>query len=483
MSKVNEFVASNLGKDLTLCRDYPSIINWSISQIAKWTSSWTDFSITDPGILFVNANAYLYDIINYTLDEAYLNNILRYTKSMESLHFMAKFVGLTLPAYTSSIAKVRVTNPLSENILIPEHFPLFVNDKATGETLWFYSLNESLIPSNAFDYIYMIEGERREVNTTFGSFDSHYEFTIPQGNVGINSVIVYVKKVGEDEFIKLPQIEDAFLNTDPVLCFSVHYGYNKVSVKLPPGSWEYLNQDSPIKILYGNTKGSSGNLGEVVATAGEQILIDNTPVESKLSFTIISSEGGSDPLNLEDTRVFIGNNSWRVDSLITTEDFNNLATLKFPEIVRFVPIQKQGEEVMDLYYVPVEGLPADRLESLEQELYDECSPKMFGGTKLQIREIGYSRVSFRLEVILETNSSDLTAIRRQIEDILENYFDRTTQPQGMVLRRSEIITRLEQQIPEIDYVACSSPSSDMTADAREIFVLSGAIIDFTQKRR
>ena len=481
MSKVDTIVAQLLGKDLTLCRDYASIINWSIDKISKWTSEWTDFSITDPAILFVNADAYLYDIINYALDESYMNNILRYTKSMESLYFMSKFVGLELPAYESAIAKVKVSNPFNVSMVIPRHFSIYVKDDSTGEQLWFYALKDTTIPSNSFAYVSMIEGKRIVVDTTFEEFDAYFNFIIPTPVVGLNSVFLFAELDGEIGYTEFIKVDDAFLNTGEDLCFSVHYAYNHVIIKLPPGIWEYLKPESKIRIYYGQTSGVKGNIGTVLAQPGEKLMYNGIAVQHKFSYQILSAEGASEPLNLEDTRVFIGNNSWRVDSLINTTDFNNFADANFDEVIRFVIHQDPGVELLYAYFVPVEGLSDQRLTELTSEIYDSCSDLMFGGTRLSVQEIGYQRVSFRFEITLGNNSSDLSDIRQQIIEILENYFDRLTQPAGMTLRRSYLISQIETSIKEIDNVACISPTSDIAVTEKEIFVLAGVMLDFLQK--
>ena len=227
----------------------------------------------------------MYDMINFVLDEAYMNNILRYTKSKESLYFMSLLVGLELPSYVASEARVKIENPFKISIQIPEDYPIYVRDKSTGEEVWFYAKEATYIPSEAYNYVNMLEGKRTAVNTTFGNFDEHFQFILPVINVASNAVFVWVRPSEADPWQKLEKISDAFLSVKNGLCYSVHAGYNNTYIKLPPGSGHVLTENSEVKIIYGVTAGSGANLGEVKALPGATILQGGIAIEGKMKFT------------------------------------------------------------------------------------------------------------------------------------------------------------------------------------------------------
>lgn len=497
MYNVDEQVKEILGRDVTLCRDYPSIIKWAVDKIPQWTDSWTDFTITDPGILFVNAEAFLYDIVNYVLDESFLNDILRYTQSMQSLYFMSKFAGLTLPGYYCSTAKVSIYNDTGDEIVVPKDYGIYVRDDATNEMIYFYSLNSVKIRNLAYASTTFIEGKRGEVNTTFGEFydNANFEFILPDPTIGLNSIFVYAEYDFPDgeyytkdpSLRRLLQVDDALLNLADEPCFSAYYAVNKVVIQLCPGAADFFNADSKIKIIYGSAAGLKANVGTVVAKPLESLYVGNIPVSRQMTFTILHASGASIPYTLEETRVFIGNTVWRPETLIINADFDNLMNLHFPEIVRFTAVQEKGSELMTVYFVPAEldadGEPmsAARIRQLQDEVYDRAADLMFGGVKLKVLNSTVVEFDFVIEVYLKINTSDTSSVHDAIITILKAYFDRTKQPRNFYFRRGHVITMVESGVDEIYSIDLIYPVMDRQAKDDEIFVLGDVQTKFIQK--
>lgn len=500
MYNVDALVKDILGKDITLCRDYPSIIKWSVEQIEKWTDSWTDYTITDPGILFINADAYLYDTINYILDETYLNDILRYTKSMPSLYSMSKFAGLTLPGYTCATAKVTIHSDFGEvgrYVTIPKGFGIYVKDSATNEVVYFYSLQDLRVRYKSNVSGMFIEGKRTEVDTTFGEFydDANFEFTIPDPMVGLNSIFLYAEYEfeggeylpGDPTMRRMLQVDDALLNLASEPCFSAYYAYNKVVIQLCPGAADFLNRDSKIKIIYGNASGLNANVGKVQAKPIESLYDGNDLVSNDLTFTVLYASGATIPYELEDTRVFIGNNVWRPETLIINADFDNLMNNKFPDIARFSVVQEKGSEDMYVYYVPEEvdtnGQPitVQYIQELETEIYDYAKDLMFGGVKLILERSEEVVIDFVVEAYLNVNTSNTDDIHDAVVTVLKDFFDRDKQPRNFYFRRGYAITAIESGVDEIYSIDLIYPVIDMQAADNQIFVLGNVTTYFKQR--
>lgn len=498
MYKVDEQVKDILGRDITLCRDYPSIIKWSVEKIDKWTTQWTDYTITDPGILFVNADAYLYDLVNYILDESFLNNILRYTQSMQSLYSMSKFAGLTLPGYYCSTAKVSVYNDTGDDVVVPKDFGIYVRDEATNEMIYFYSLKELKIRNKSYGSTMFLEGKRGEIDITFKEFfdNANFEYIIPIPDVGINSLFIYAEYdfpggeyYSDDPSLRqMLQVDDALLNLASEPCFSAYYAVNKIVVQMCPGAADFLNPDSRIKIVYGIAAGLKANVGKVSARPVNSLYRGNEPVSNNMTFTIMRAGGAKIPFDLEETRVFVGNNVWRPETLIINSDFDNLMNLYFQdEIVRFTAVQEKGSELMTVYFVPAEydidGEPMSGLRILElkQEVYDRSINLMFGGVKLNVENSVVVDIDFVIEVYLNINTSDTSSVHDAIVTVLSTYLDRKTQPRNFYFRRGKAITLVESGVDEIYSIDLIYPVVDRQALDNEIFVLGEVTTKFIQK--
>ena len=496
MYNVDAQVKEILGRDVTLCRDYPSIVKWSVEKIEEWTDSWTDYTITDPGILYINAAAYLYDTVNYILDETYLNDILRYTQSMDSLYSMSKFAGLTLPGYNCSTAKVTIHNESGDVAVVPKDFGIFVKDESTNEMLYFYALAQISIPNNKSASGYFIEGKRSEIDTTFGEFydNDNFEFIIPIPEVGLNSIFVYGEYdfpggehySGDPTLRKMLLVDDALLNLASEPCYSVYYAVNKVVIQFCPGAADYFGYDSRIKIVYGEATGVNANVGKVVARPIESLYRGNDIISNDMTFTVLYAGGATVPYDLEGTRVFIGNNVWRPETLIVNADFDNLMNLKFPEIVRFTAVQEKGSEEMLVYFVPSltqsDGQPMTgaRILELKNEIKDYARDLMFGGVTMELENSVEVEFDFVIEVYLKINTSDTASVHDAIVAILEDFFDRTKQPRNFYFHRGYAITAIESGVPEIYSVDLTYPVVDRQAADNEIFVLGEVTTNFIQ---
>ena len=496
MFNVDEQVKEILGRDVTLCRDYPAIVKWSVEKIEEWTNSWTDYTITDPGILFINAAAFLYDTTNYVLDETFLNDILRYTQSLDALYSMSKFAGLTLPGYNCATAKVTISNDSGWDVTVPKDFGIFVKDDATNDIIYFYALKNIHVPKGHNASGYFIEGKRSVIETTFEEFydNANFEFTIPVPEVGLNAIFVYGEyecSGGEYDSTdptlrKMLQVDDALLNLASEPCFSVSYAIEKVVVQLCPGAADWFNPDSRIKIVYGVATGLTANTGKVVARPIESLYRGNENVSVDMTFTVLYAGGATIPYDLEETRVFIGNNVWRPETLIVNADFDNLMHLKFPEIVRFSAIQEKGSEEMLVYFVPSltqsDGQPMTlaRVAELKQEVLDYAQDLMFGGVKMTLKESKEVSFDFVIEVYLKVNTSDTQSVHDAIVTILEDFFDRTKQPRNFYFHRGYAITAIESGVSEIYSIDLTYPITDQQAQDDEIFVLGNVVTHFKQ---
>lgn len=497
MYNVDELVKDIVGRDLTLCRDYPSILKWSVEKIEKWTTEWTDYTITDPGILFINADAFLYDVVNYVLDDTFVNNILRYTQSMQSLYSMSKFAGLTLPGYNCSTAKVSIYNDTDFPVDVPKDFGIYVKDDSTNAMVYFYSLANMKIPAKSYASGNFIEGKRGELNTTFGEFfdNQNFELMLPIPEIGLNTIFVY----GEYDFPdgeyctsdpslrQMLCVDDALLNLADEPCFSVYYAVNKIVVQLCPGAADFFNEDSRIKIVYGIASGLSANVGTLAAHPIESLYRGTENVSKNMTFTVQRASGASVPYDLEGTRVFIGNNVWRPETLIVNADFDNLMNQHFPEIVRFTVVQEKGSEEMLVYYVPaeedVDGQPLTpaRVAQVQDEIYDYAKDLMFGGVKLSLENSEIVEIDFVIKAVLNINTSDTDSVYDAMVVVLQSYFDRTTQSRNFYFRRGRAITLLESGVNELYSVELVYPVIDRQALDNQLFVLGEVTVNFIQK--
>ena len=524
-------VKSILDKSVTLARDYGSLLFYFKSKIEEWAPGWTDWGITDPGILFTNADAFSYDMCNYMLDQAYLNNILRFTRDPEILYFMSLFAGVELPSYKASTGEVQIVNNSNGAVTIPPDFPMLIKDKATNDEVWFYTTNKApyMILKKFSGTLPIIEGKRTALNLRLSDFNQDQTVALTGNQIGENTFKVFIDfnndgtfwdfdgehytATGPDNKIhvfsrepdktiytnikkhthiasQIQQVKDAFISTSEDIVFSVHPAYECIKVKLSPGLKRFLQvtqgrddvSDTLIRIIYGTVKGAQGgNIGEVYAECPLEKTA-STPWH-ELTYRILGTSGAQDPLSHSDNRITIGNETWRVKTLVREKDYDNLCGKgkEFPELVRLVYKQDKGSNDVHIWAVPKQRLSAmmgDDRSDILRRLKEYCVPYLIGGDVIYVDFTNDFSIVIQLQVKLKGNSSNTNDIEAQIKSITESYLDRTVQPKNFRFRRSELLGKIEAQIGEVEYAAMISPSTDLVAKDNEIIDLLSISVNF-----
>ena len=86
-------LTSIMDDSIYLARDFSSIIKWFTGKLKFLTTKWTDLSVTEPDTLTLSQIAYIFDLVNYTVDKKYLSTILTYTQSIQFLSYLYKLIG------------------------------------------------------------------------------------------------------------------------------------------------------------------------------------------------------------------------------------------------------------------------------------------------------------------------------------------------------------------------------------------------------
>lgn len=468
-SEEQQFI-DEVGKDAVLARDYSGIVDWSVNKLATWCPQWTDYTITDPGILFINAKAYIYDQINYKLDKTYLNNILRLTSSKEHLYFMGIFVGLDIPGVQAATVNVRIENTSEYKVLLRRGTKFFINDKALGKDLNFSLKEDVTIYAGNSVKVDLIEGLPVEKFIYKEALSDNLTYMVYGDNVAENSFRVFI------DGVEIPKVEDAFLNVLTTLCFSAHFAFDGVVVKFPPGSKKELS-NSQIEIFYTDSSGQAGNLGNVQLRLNEDLLVDDLDISDKLLISVISAEGGKDLLDLEEERCFIGDNTWRVDTLVNEADFASLVD-KVDGLIRLFPVFQENTSEIAVYYLEDSSYDSSLIE---EKIIDLLEGNLIGFATFQLSKVGRRKLSLNLEVTLKNNISDVSLIESKIKRVLDRELNILQQPSFYTFQRRYITSLLEREIEEIYYVAITSPTTDIDSPETEVLVLDSLQMKFFKR--
>ena len=292
-----KYAESDLGKDSLLARDYSSIVNYGLKKISQWSPEWTDFTITDPGVLYVSAIAYLFDHLNYQLDEKYLNSILRYSYILDELYGIADFNGIELDGTRSARAVVDVTvsgNITRHSVYIPRFTEFIIVDNQTQEMQTFTTLQDASIKNYNGKFL-GVEGDlhfvsNKDDNGTLVPIkykDFYYENALGEKihnqiklpSFGIDgspflidqdSIMVEVMRGNEviisyDVMKKVRDIATQFMTSKTMKedrSFSVNFQDGSIFVKISPVLARVLNPDDTILVYFVKSNGDNQSVSE-----------------------------------------------------------------------------------------------------------------------------------------------------------------------------------------------------------------------------
>ncbi|AMM44853.1 baseplate J family protein [Bacillus phage SP-15] len=470
MSSIACSKSSILDSKVLLCRDWSSIMEWSVNKIPKITQEWTDFTITDAGILWVNAMSYLYDHTHYMLDRKYINNISRYSKSIRNLIDMCNLMGMDVSGRTASLTELLVDLDSNMNVPLAKGTQLEVYDENSGRSIYLNTIKDYELARGPYNRILCIEGVPQSLKLSMANFDDKNRFYLTEPTIALNSIEI---KFEDDWWEK---DSDAFLSTLEDPSYSVHRSSDgRIMLKISPKARLTVGTGT-IEVHYTLSEASQGNLSKssnVTFMKKQRDVTGKVIDNSSIKVSVISSGGGAEPAGLEDIRKFLGEQSNATETLVNDTDYANIP--KYVSNLYHVTARSVNGQ-MEVYYEPDENYP--NVQEVESNLYKYVEKRVPLFTKFNINRIKVRPFTLRLEVYLNRNEIRTDYIEDEIRSYLSKEYAKKNQPPGSTLIRSQLATRLAALSPVISHIMIPEPIIDIECDWNQMFDLSYIIINF-----
>ena len=511
-----ENIKDLVGRNVRILRDYSNFMDWMISKIPEITDEWTDFTITDPGIIYCNAIAYLFDHMHFRLDQCFLNNRLRWSKNLNQLYFMATFMGLEPRGYNSSTGIMSMYNSYSEIIDIPKGTHFSYIDSASGEEFLIYTtisrkifpgmtsdvpciqgdchhfiLEETDFDSNEFLFTPSIVSEK--LLDYFDEFSEMHDGKLPNFNVSstvniaLNSIELTL--IEPSIYSNIKKVDDAILTLEKGISYSVHYTPYGPKLKISPGTFKLLTSKR-IRIDFSFSNGASANVYDVQPTlySKDYSFFQINPLTSQtgeiinsfISCSISEMTGGYNPYTVDELRSFIGSNTYGCDTLYLERDYNSYIknSVDFKDKVAHISkvhdsYHKYG---CKLYFIPADDTL--NVKSLAADLYKIFNEKRLGAKHLRVIPSTGLKINFKFLFILKRNVSSPTEVYKTVDALLRDHFSRFNQEPPFILNRDTVSKLIESNFDEIDYVRVLYPTMDITCNANNFVNYIGCTIDY-----
>jgi len=316
-------------------RTYEEIRDELIRQIPELSDKWTDFNLSDPGILMLDALAAIADLLNFSIDrnmaEFFVSTMTRRTSAVR----LGSLVGYQLRRPTPALVLVRfsVDQPWPNDITIGRWTAI------TAGNVPFLTLTDATltagstyvdIPCAQLERVVLRATSNGQPNQRFelggdnevaGDFSCH----LLDLDLEFRSSEVYVDgELWEKVQSFIENAENAYIEEDKIERVYVTFG-DGVFGRIPPVG-------ADIEIYYYKTLGAAGNLPRE-QIGGSLTLPDVTNRLVGVQYAAVeNATGGEDRESLEEARRNIPN--WvRYVATLTTRDSWRAAMEQFPGVL------------------------------------------------------------------------------------------------------------------------------------------------------
>ncbi len=469
---------------LTLARDYSSILEWSVDKAQTMSPiQWSDYKITDPGVIMLSMISYLYDHVNYELDSIFLNNLIRYSNDYNILKLMANFMGIETPMADSSLIEVEVSTKDSSNgIVIPKGYSFVVYDSGLGKNVYYNTLSAVDSSSNKV-VVQCVEGEQNVLTVNVSAVDDLNRYFIDDTNIAGN--IFQVTSVSGSDSLNSSEwvkTDNALLAVKDVYQFSVHsYVNDRISVRFFPGFLGELSavgQDTLILTFF-SSNGKAGRLSvDTPLKLTGAIVRGSEDISKLLDLSIVSSYGGRDKLTIDELRVLIGSRGNALDTYVNNFDYTRIADMDsrvYKSTAK--PVDVAGGKSISIVYLTDQEYASEVIDNINERVDAHLEGRIPLFTSVSEKGYTLSTATFvnvnplnkiEIDIYFKNNEVNTQAITDLVEDYIDETYRRDKINFGMSLRLYDLRVAIENLHVSISHVIVRNPLQDVVVEWNQV---------------
>lgn len=460
-------------KDYTR-KDIVEIREYLISLIEKIDTEgrWTDRNESDLGMIYVELAAGVADMLNFYIDKQALENYLPTVTQRKNLKRILSLVGYKMKSPTSATCKgnIILSRTLNFDITIPKYFQVsYYRDG--GNIYYAVAQDTDIHAGSTFAEVDLVQGISKEINLTVADLIQNRTITIRDTMVAEGSIMITIGNTIWEE------VPDVLIDEDYGTKYSVFEDNEDLSVIEFGYSWkDYLPADytTPVVIKYLSTAGSAGAVKKGLINTIEQDLYVTDPetnirtnLKESLSVTNLEdAAGGSDRETMEEAKRKAPRLVKSRKLMTTLEDYETMAEdqlgIHLAKAIDWtienslyvgVPYQVQ------LYIVPEDKGIYEASASLIERVCDALKPYLWTSIDLQVLPAVIHDIDVVIEVYTSSDSSNWSGLRREVEDIVTDFFNKNNCKFGSIYTRGQIESAIANNSTMAEYVEILEPES------------------------
>ncbi len=454
-------------------KDYDSLRRELLGRVPQLTDRWTDFNVSDLGVVLLELFCGVGDMLAYYLDAQAGEAFLPTARQRQNVIQLCRLIGYRLKSPVASTTTLRfsLAAPLETDLAIPEGTA--ASARLDEGVVDFETAEEAILPRGQLSIDVAARQGRRKAETLTGTGEpnAHFSLTgtrIAQGSLRVlineqawREVSHFQESGGEDEHFEV--------ETDGLDRTRILFGDGVRGAAPPAGA--------AIRVSYLETLGAGGNLGTGVVT---QL---NSPIESGGEAVVVSvtnpvpATGGADRESLEDARRQAPAEIRSLWKALTKDDYQALAE-GYPGVAKaqVLDVNDCGDlryYQVNLAIAPRGGGPPSAL--LKQDLAAYLESRKVITIEINLFEPIYRPVSIDADVHAYAGQ-DLDLVRRRIEQTLGGYFDFERMDFGQAVPTSDLVALLDG-VRGVSHAHLYAPAQDVEVRAGTIPVLGEVQLD------
>ena len=419
-------------------RDFQSISDDMVRAIPFFTPEWTDFNLSDFGIVLQRLLAFVADTLHFYLDRVANEAFLPTAITRRSVINLLRLIDYTVPSAVPASVDLVFTLATAQiaDVLIPAGTPVQTSADSTDTPIIFETVADLIILAGQLTgTVSAVEGQSESENVGVSSGLPRQRFTLSGTPIIDGTLRIFIDEgAGEqlwtqvDTFISSGPTDKNFTaQRDENNIITIFFGDN-VQGKIPVPT-------SPIRAAYRIGGGFRGNVGaHTINTINTVITLFAVPVNLSVDNPLQAS-GGEDEMSIDDAKVLGPLSLKTLNRAVTPQDYVDLALL-FPGIAK-ASVSLGGAVVnpdagcccqLALSIVPQGGGPPSTI--LKESLLEYFDSRKMAGTCIIIKDPVYQPIRVTGTVFLASNfATEQAAV--DINTVIEEYFSLDGQFSGL----------------------------------------------------
>lgn len=455
-------------------KDYESIREELLSRIPQLTDRWTDFNLSDLGVVLLELFSGIADMLAYYIDAQAAECYLPTARQRQNIINLCSLIGYRLHGPVAATTKLTFTldEVSAEDIVIPAGTEVRAPDAAVPVP-FVTAKDITITAGNTQADVDAVQGEG--VSEVFiGTGEPMAKITLGRTDIAHGSVKVRVsgnlwQEVGH---FTDSGSEDAHfrLETDAL---------ERVSIIFGDGKWgSYPREGASIEVSYLVTLGPDGNIAPHRVTEVMSSIYTSVNMLVPLSVdNPIPATGGAERESIEHAKAIapaVLRSTWKA---VTRDDYTALC-LAFPGVAKARVMDIGSDPDLRIYTVRVciapdgGGLPSPMLKD-QLETYLEVRRLV----TIDAGIVDPVYVPVNVSALLYTYpKEDAEAVRRRARAALDKRFAFDAQDFGSPVYLSDLVALLDG-VEGVSHVTLREPVRSLTPSFREIPVLGEVTLD------